>query len=220
MSEDAILRLQQTGLFKKLLEKENEEKKKTSIVDNEISKNITSVVDKVSSLLERIPINMPEFTLHNANHSLHVIKNMEDLIPPETLKQLNTVEISILIYAAYLHDIGMISSSDERKQIIKTNKFKKLLTSNEELYENYKALFNIEEFKMLLTLNEELCEKLEKAKKDGDYEAVFVIENKAFTDFLQKITFIIKQFMMLYLILKIKYLLIFSEKIMLNVHTK
>ncbi|WP_235270592.1 HD domain-containing protein [Methanosarcina mazei] len=163
MSEDAILRLQQTGLFKKLLEKENEEKKKTSIVDNEISKNITSVVDKVSSLLERIPINMPEFTLHNANHSLHVIKNMEDLIPPETLKQLNTVEISILIYAAYLHDIGMISDVYKRQ-----------------------ALFNIEEFKMLLTLNEELCEKLEKAKKDGDYEAVFVIENKAFTDFLQK----------------------------------
>lgn len=163
MSEDAILRLQQTGLFKKLLEKEDEETKRTSLIDHEISKNITSVVDKVSSLLERIPINMPEFTLHNANHSIHVIKNIEDLIPPETLEQLNAIEISILIYAAYLHDIGMISSSDERKQIVKTSEFKKLLTSDEELYE-----------------------KFEKAKKDGDYEAVLDIENKAFTDFLRK----------------------------------
>ncbi|WP_269849498.1 HD domain-containing protein [Methanosarcina horonobensis] len=163
MSEDAILRLHQTGLFNKLLEKENEEKKSTSIEDHEISQNIISVVRKAAPLLERIPINMPEFTLHNANHSIHVIKNIEDLIPPETLEQLNAVEISILIYAAYLHDIGMISSSDERKQIVKTNEFKKLLNSNEELYE-----------------------KLEKAKNNGDYQAVLEIENKAFTDFLRK----------------------------------
>lgn len=138
-------------------------KKSTSIEDHEISQNIISVVRKAAPLLERIPINMPEFTLHNANHSIHVIKNIEDLIPPETLEQLNAVEISILIYAAYLHDIGMISSSDERKQIVKTNEFKKLLNSNEELYE-----------------------KLEKAKNNGDYQAVLEIENKAFTDFLRK----------------------------------
>lgn len=163
MSDDAILRLQNTGLFNKLLEVEEKEAKMTSLVDHEISQNITSVVDKVASLLERIPINMPEFTLHNANHSIHLIKNIEDLIPPETLEQLNAIEISILIYAAYLHDIGMISSSDERKQIVKTSEFKKLLTSNEELYE-----------------------KFEKAKNDGDYEAALNIENKAFTDFLRK----------------------------------
>lgn len=57
----------------------------------------------------------------------------------------------------------MISSSDKRKQIVKTNEFKKLLTSNEELYE-----------------------KFEKAKNDGNYEAALDIENKAFTDFLRK----------------------------------
>jgi molecular chaperone HtpG len=163
MSEDAILRLQQTGLFKKLLEKENEEIEKTSLVDHEISQNIISVVRKAAPLLERIPENMPEFTLHNANHSVHVIENIEKIIPCETLKQLNAIEISILIYAAYLHDIGMIASSDDRKQIVKTSEFKKHLTSNEELYE-----------------------KFEKAKNNGDYEPVFDIENKAFTDFLQK----------------------------------
>jgi len=154
MSEDAILRLKQTVLFKKLREKEKEESKETSFEDYEISQNIISVVRKAAPLLERVPENMPEFTLHNANHSVHVIENMDKIIPCETLKQLNTIEISILIYAAYLHDIGMISSSDERKQIVKTSEFKKHLTSNEELYR-----------------------KLEEAKNNSDYEVVLAIEN-------------------------------------------
>ncbi len=77
MSEDAILRLKQTDLFKKLREKEKEETKETSFEDYEISQNIISVVRKAAPLLERVPENMPEFTLHNANHSVHVIENME-----------------------------------------------------------------------------------------------------------------------------------------------
>ena len=74
MSKDAILRLQQTGLFKKLREIEEKEKKETSLEDHEISQNIISVVCKAAPLLERVPENMPDFTLHNANHSIHVIE--------------------------------------------------------------------------------------------------------------------------------------------------
>lgn len=118
MSKDAIMRLQQTGLFKRLREIEKKEMDETSLEDNEISQNIISVVSKVAPLLDRVPENMPEFTLHNANHSIHVIENIERITPSETLKQLNAIEISILIYAAYLHDIGMIASPDERKEIV------------------------------------------------------------------------------------------------------
>ena len=64
MSEDAILRLKQTALFEKLLEKEN------SSGEHEVSENIILVVREIAPLLERIPENMPEFTLHNANHSV------------------------------------------------------------------------------------------------------------------------------------------------------
>ncbi len=97
MSEDAIMRLQQTGLFKRLREIEKKEVNETCLEDNEISQNIISVVRKAAPLLDRVPENMPEFTLHNANHSIHVIENMGRIIPPETLKQLNAIEISILI---------------------------------------------------------------------------------------------------------------------------
>lgn len=55
MSKEVIARLQQTGLFKRLREKENEEKIKTSLEDHEISQNVISVVCRVAPLLERIP---------------------------------------------------------------------------------------------------------------------------------------------------------------------
>ncbi len=164
MSKDAILRLQKTSLFKKLREIEKKEMKETSLEDNEVSQNIISVVCKAAPLLERVSENMPEFTLHNANHSIHVIENIERIVPYETLEQLNAIEISILIYAAYLHDIGMTSSPDEQKQIIETDsEFKKLLTSKEELYQ-----------------------KLEVAKNQGDNQTASNIENKIFTDFLRR----------------------------------
>ncbi|HII02884.1 TPA: chaperone protein [Methanosarcinaceae archaeon] len=164
MSKDAILRLQKTSLFKKLREIEEKEVKETSLEDNEVSQNIFSVVCKAAPLLERVPENMPEFTLHNANHSIHVIENIERIVPYEILEQLNAIEISILIYAAYLHDIGMTASPDERKHIIETDsEFKKLLTSKEELYQ-----------------------KLEVAKSQGDNQTASNIENKIFTDFLRR----------------------------------
>ena len=158
MSEDAIQRLQQTDLFQKLLEKEKLLGKHT------ISENIISVVSEVAPLLERIPENMPEFTLHNAHHSAKVVELMGKIIPSDTLEQLNIIELSILIYAAYLHDIGMTASRDEREEIIK----------------------NDPEFAKLLVFNEELSPKLEEAKKSGDHRTATFIEDKLFTEFLRK----------------------------------
>ena len=163
MSKEAVARLQQTDLYKKLREKEDLKKKETSIEDYEISQNISSLVGEVIPLLERIPENMPEFTLHNANHSIHVIENMGKIIPSDTLNKLDTVEISILIYAAFLHDIGMIASTDEKTQIVETDEFKKLLTSDEETYN-----------------------KFEEARKNGEYRIASNLENKLFTKFLRK----------------------------------
>lgn len=158
MSEDAIARLKRTLLFKKLDEKEN------LLEDHEISENIISVVRKIAPLLERIPENMPEFTLHNANHSAKVVELMGKIIPSDTLDHLNIIEISILIYAAYLHDIGMTASRDEREEIIANNP----------------------EFAKLRIFNEELSLKFDEAKRDGDHRTATFIEDKLFTEFLRR----------------------------------
>ena len=158
MSEDAIARLKRTTLFKKLYEKEN------SLGEHEISENVISVVREIAPLLERIPENMPEFTLHNANHSAKVVELMGKIIPSDTLDHLNIIELSILIYAAYLHDVGMTASRDEREEIIK----------------------NDPEFAKLLISNEELSLKLDEAKRNGDHRTATFIEDKLFTEFLRR----------------------------------
>lgn len=158
MSEDAIARLKRTTLFENLYEKEN------SLEDHEISENIISVVCEIAPLLERIPENMPEFTLHNANHSAKVVELMGKIIPSDTLDHLNIIELSILIYAAYLHDIGMTASRDKREEII-ANSF---------------------EFAKLRIFNEELSLKFDEAKRDGDHRTTTFIEDKLFTEFLRK----------------------------------
>ncbi|MDW5549676.1 ATP-binding protein [Methanosarcina sp.] len=158
MSEDVIARLKRTLLFKKLDEKEN------LLEDHEISENIISVVREIAPLLERIPENMPEFTLHNANHSAKVVEIMGKIIPSDTLDHLNIIELSILIYAAYLHDIGMTASRDEREEIIA----------------------NGPEFAKLRIFNEELSLKFDEAKKDGDHRTATFIEDKLFTEFLRR----------------------------------
>lgn len=56
----------------------------------------------------------------------------------------------------------MTASNDERDKIIESNEFKKLLTSNEELYK-----------------------KFEKARETGEYRTASDIEKKLFTNFLR-----------------------------------
>jgi len=158
MSEDVIARLKPTLLFKRLDEKEN------LVEDHEISENVISVVREIAPLLERIPENMPEFTLHDANHSAKVVELMGKIIPSDTLDHLNIIEISILIYAAYLHDIGMTASRDEREEIIANNP----------------------EFTKLRVFNEELSLKFDEAKRDGDHRTATFIEDKLFTEFLRR----------------------------------
>lgn len=158
MPETAIARLKKTTLFQKLLEKED------LLEEHEISKNIISVVREIAPLLERIPESMPEFTLHNANHSAKVVELMGKIIPLDTLDHLNIIELSILIYAAYLHDIGMTASRDEREEIITKNP----------------------EFAKLRIFNEELSLKFDEAKRDGDHRAATFIEDKLFTEFLRR----------------------------------
>jgi molecular chaperone HtpG len=158
MSEPDIERLKQTVLFKKLYEKEK------LLNEYEISENIISVVREITPLLERIPENLPEFTLHNANHSAKVVELMDKIIPSETLEHLNIIEMSILIYASYLHDVGMTASRKEREEIIN----------------------NDPEFSKLLIFNEELSFKLYEAKKNGEYRTATFIEDKLFTEFLRR----------------------------------
>lgn len=152
MGKDSLLRLKETLLFNKLKEKE-----KLEFNDNSLSTKVIDIVTVVSPLLVRIPENMPEFTLHDPNHSAKVVENMGKIIPSDVLLNLNSIEITLLILSGYLHDIGMTCSSSEKESIIKSDdEFEILFKSDLIKYEKYNYFKNNAEHRLATFIEDQI----------------------------------------------------------------
>ncbi|WP_432405743.1 HD domain-containing protein [Wukongibacter sp. M2B1] len=156
MSKDAIMRLENTILYEQLTVKEGN--------DHQLSELVKKIVSNVAPVLATVGNNMPEYTLHDANHSAKVVELMSRIIPEDVLGELNIIELTLLILSGYLHDIGMTCSNEEREEIVKNDK-------------EYEKLI-IEDINRKNLLNE--------YKKEGDYRAVTIIENQLFTEYLRR----------------------------------
>lgn len=105
MDIDNILKIDDLKLIKYLQE-----------ADSEFLPDITKVFKKVKIELEnRIPVIFPNYTLHNIDHSIRIIKYMGEIV--SDISKLDELEVAILIHSALLHDIGMAVSDDDIKQI-------------------------------------------------------------------------------------------------------
>ena len=159
MGKDALLRLNNTILFKALLSKEKEENG-----NQLLAAKVESIVRIVSPLLDRIPENMSEFTLHDPNHSAKIVEIMAKIIPQQTLTLLNPVEITLLILSAYLHDIGMTCDRDEKEKIIKESvEFSILFKSDIDKYNKFNYYIN-----------------------QNDHRSATFIEDQIFTEYLRR----------------------------------
>ncbi|UDK98955.1 hypothetical protein EYB33_23035 [Lysinibacillus sphaericus] len=85
--------------------------------NSEFTDHIIKIARKAEYILSMIPATFEEYTLHDINHSIRIIDYMYKLIP--NIDELSDLEITILIYSALLHDIGMFCSEDDRIQIEK-----------------------------------------------------------------------------------------------------
>lgn len=160
MGKDALLRLKSTLLFKALIAKESE----VNHDEHLLSAKVIKIVTAVAPLLERVPENMPEFTLHDPNHSAKVAENMGKLIPDNTFKNLNVIEISLLILSAYLHDVGMTCSQDEKENIIKGS----------------------EDFGILFKSDIDRYRKFNSYYEAKDHRNATFIEDQVFTEYLRR----------------------------------
>ncbi|MDQ3743963.1 MAG: ATP-binding protein, partial [Acidobacteriota bacterium] len=159
MAKDALERLERTVLFETLQTREDETR-----TGHEISERVRAVVGHVAPLLERVPEKMPEFTLHDPNHGAKVVALMAQFLPADTLARLNVVELSILIYAAYLHDLGMTCSTDEREEAVRGDA----------------------EFARQLAADETRSLRLQRLKEEGDHRAATAVEDQVFTEYLRR----------------------------------
>jgi len=95
--------------------------KEYSRSDIEVDKlftNITSFVkDMLIPLLGKINAReMETFTMHDPNHALKVSHLMWYIIKPERRNKLTPPEIALLVVSAFLHDLGMALSRQEREE--------------------------------------------------------------------------------------------------------
>jgi hypothetical protein len=120
-------RITETELFKLL--------KKQEVRDGfeaaEVSSRVSAVAGEVWPLLQQVSRSFPLYTLHDPEHSFRVAENMAQMIPKRTLAQLNSLELSILLYAAYLHDSGMASSQEELYAWLKSNDYDAFIAAHD-----------------------------------------------------------------------------------------
>ena len=55
------------------------------------------------------------YTLHDINHSIRIMENMYNLI--QNIEEHDELDIVLMIYSALLHDMGVLSSDEEKDQI-------------------------------------------------------------------------------------------------------
>lgn len=110
-------------------------------IDSPFLPKIQEVYEQIKDILNtRVQYVFPNYTLHNTGHSFRIMEYMADLI--SDLSKLNELEITILVYAALLHDIGMAVSETDIDAIkadnfpfcdVKFSSMKKITGGDEQL---------------------------------------------------------------------------------------
>lgn len=77
----------------------------------------------LSQLLELTLPAFPTYSRHDESHAKSVLHNIERLLGEERIKQLSASDCFMILHVAYLHDIGMCMTADDRKQILNDDMF-------------------------------------------------------------------------------------------------
>jgi hypothetical protein len=108
-----------TLLWKRFIEKANDHQRA------EVRSCIKKAVDKLILVRDTFPT----YTLHNEQHSLNIINLMGELLG-DRIGLLDPLEATLLILSAYYHDIGMVFTREEVKDILEEVEFNNFLQSN------------------------------------------------------------------------------------------
>jgi molecular chaperone HtpG len=79
--------------------------------DSDFLPNIKKVFDYVKDSLPLVTKVFSDYTQHEVDHSIMITNYMFEII--DDVAQMNDLEISMMIYSALLHDIGMVVTDDE-----------------------------------------------------------------------------------------------------------
>lgn len=156
-----INELEEFDLYKQLIK----------LGDDDAISNVNKMVKVVSPYLELVGREAyGDFTPHTSVHSKNLMKYADMIIPQKTMKSLSSVEIMVLIYSFYLHDIGMALSYNDCVNIYNSDEFRIYLESHSEYADRIRDI--------------EKREKSDTIQPDLDLLKKFVYQS-ALTDYLR-----------------------------------
>jgi len=79
-------------------------------------KVIPTALNAVSSLF-------PHYSLHDETHSITIINNIVRVLGIDNIEKLSAIDIWLILEASYSHDIGMVVTSEELVQSLRSNDF-------------------------------------------------------------------------------------------------
>ena len=85
----------------------------------------------LSQLLELTMTSFPTYSRHNESHSKSILHNIERILGENRIKKLSATDCFVILHTAYLHDIGMCITADDRKNAITSDEFKGFLDNIE-----------------------------------------------------------------------------------------
>lgn len=78
----------------------------------QLAPSLIDLCREAGDRMKAVPINMPQYTLHDQVHLLRVTELMS-MVLGSVLTELNPIEIAMLILSAHFHDHGMVLSSED-----------------------------------------------------------------------------------------------------------
>src|SRR5262249_21796819 len=89
---------------------------KTKQACSNLYHNLIQLTEIIAPILDRATAReMRTFTIHDRTHGQKVAHLMWHILKPECRERLTPPEIALMVLAAYIHDLGMALTDEERK---------------------------------------------------------------------------------------------------------
>lgn len=89
----------------------------------------------IGKALQNVAIHFPHYSRHDESHSVQILTNIERVLGDERIEQLSGTDVWLMLEAAYLHDIGMVVSQQQKQQDWSSEEFRNFV-QRESAYNN------------------------------------------------------------------------------------
>lgn len=78
----------------------------------------------IGKALQNVAVQFPHYSRHDESHSVQILTNIERVLGSDRISQLSGSDVWLMLEAAYLHDIGMVVSQQQKQQDWSTEEFR------------------------------------------------------------------------------------------------